>query len=91
MSAPDQSIEEIIPFVFFNAPNDSAVGTDALFDSTGNIDFNLSLYRLTDADITLTPGQPLLTVHPSECDPLLSSTRCKLMAALPLPFAPHNI
>ncbi|KAJ7854169.1 hypothetical protein B0H14DRAFT_3449770 [Mycena olivaceomarginata] len=69
MSTTSQSIEEIIPFIFFNAPNDFVVGTDALLDGTGNIDYNLPTYRLTDADVVPTPGRPLLTVSPSERGP----------------------
>ncbi|KAJ7689512.1 hypothetical protein B0H14DRAFT_2652790 [Mycena olivaceomarginata] len=62
MSSPSQSIEDIIPFIFFNAPNDSAVGTDALLDGASTIDYNLPPYRLTDTDVVPTPGRPLLTV-----------------------------
>ncbi|KAJ7794376.1 hypothetical protein B0H14DRAFT_3497044 [Mycena olivaceomarginata] len=69
MSSTSQSIEDIIPFTFFNAPNDSAVGTDALLDGAGAIDYNLPPYRLTDADVLPTPGRPLLTVSPSERGP----------------------
>ncbi|KAJ7318516.1 hypothetical protein DFH08DRAFT_971263 [Mycena albidolilacea] len=69
MSAPPQSIEEIIPFIFFNTPNDSTVGTDTLLDDTGNIDYQLPPYRLTDADVVPTPGRPLLTVSSSERGP----------------------
>ncbi|KAJ7708439.1 hypothetical protein B0H14DRAFT_2646655 [Mycena olivaceomarginata] len=56
-----QSIEDIIPFTFFNAPNDSATVLG---------------YRLqpapvppNDADVLPTPGRPLLTVSPSERGP----------------------
>ncbi|KAJ7792198.1 hypothetical protein B0H14DRAFT_2624183 [Mycena olivaceomarginata] len=69
MSTPDQSIEAIIPFAFFNAPNDSTVGTNTLLDGTGNIDFNLPPYCLTNADVALTPGRPLLMVSPNERSP----------------------
>ncbi|KAJ7662519.1 hypothetical protein B0H14DRAFT_2658860 [Mycena olivaceomarginata] len=69
MSSTSQSIEDIIPFTFFNAPNDSAVVTDALLDGAGAIDYNLPPYRLTDADVLPTPGRPLLTVSPSERGP----------------------
>jgi hypothetical protein len=69
MASPSQSIEDIIPFTFFNAPNVSAVGADALLDGAGAIDFNLPPYRLTDADVLPTPGRPLLTVSPSERGP----------------------
>ncbi|KAJ7813502.1 hypothetical protein B0H14DRAFT_3477914 [Mycena olivaceomarginata] len=70
MSAPPHSIEDIIPFIFYNTPNDSSVGTDALLDGSGNIDYQLPPYRLTDADVVPTPGRPLLTVSPSERGPL---------------------
>ncbi|KAJ7722470.1 hypothetical protein B0H14DRAFT_3520321 [Mycena olivaceomarginata] len=63
------SIEDIIPFIFYNTPNDSSVGTDALLDGSGNIDYQLPPYRLTDADVVPTPGRPLLTVSPSERGP----------------------
>ncbi|KAJ7863627.1 hypothetical protein B0H14DRAFT_3443983 [Mycena olivaceomarginata] len=69
MASTSQSIEDIIPFTFFNAPNVSAVGADALLDGAGAIDFNLPPYRLTDADVLPTPGRPLLTVSPSERGP----------------------
>jgi hypothetical protein len=69
MSAPPHSIEDIIPFIFYNTPNDSSVGTDALLDGSGNIDYQLPPYRLTDADVVPTPGRPLLTVSPSERGP----------------------
>jgi hypothetical protein len=45
------------------------VGTDALLDGAGTIDYNLPPYRLTDADVLPTPGRPLLTVSPSERGP----------------------
>lgn len=69
MSAPPHSIEDIIPFIFYNTPNDSSVGTNALLDGSGNIDYQLPPYRLTDADVVPTPGRPLLTVSPSERGP----------------------
>ncbi|KAJ7784048.1 hypothetical protein B0H14DRAFT_2630705 [Mycena olivaceomarginata] len=69
MSAPLHSIEDIIPFIFYNTPNDSSVGTDALLDGSGNIDYQLPPYRLTDADVAPTPGRPLLTVSPFERGP----------------------
>ncbi|KAJ7305686.1 hypothetical protein DFH08DRAFT_976234, partial [Mycena albidolilacea] len=69
MSAPPHSIEDIIPFIFYNTLNDSSVGTDALLDGSGNIDYQLPPYRLTDADVVPTPGRPLLTVSPSERGP----------------------
>jgi hypothetical protein len=69
MLSPLQSIEDTIPFVFFNAPNDPAVGTDALLDGAGAINYNLPPYRLTDTDVLPTPGRPLLTVSPSERGP----------------------
>jgi hypothetical protein len=68
-SNPTRSVHANVPFVFFNAPNDSTMGTDALLDGTGDIDFNLPPYRVTDADVVPSPGRPLLAVSPSERGP----------------------
>ncbi|KAJ7661735.1 hypothetical protein B0H14DRAFT_3540198 [Mycena olivaceomarginata] len=53
-SSPTRSVRANVPFVFFNTPNNSTVGTDALLD---------------DTDVVPTPGRPLLTVSPSEHGP----------------------
>jgi hypothetical protein len=60
------SVHANVPFVLLSTPKDPVVGTDIIFTDPDNFKYDVPPYRLTEADIVLTPGRPFLTVLPEE-------------------------
>jgi hypothetical protein len=89
MAAPAWTIYNCIPFILFSTPTDSMVGTDVFFNAPHNFDFNLLPYRITAADVALTPGRPLLTVYPAEHG--LSATQTSAQSWPPFYFLAHPV